>query len=114
MENEEIQQESFFPNLEQRPRGKRGIGARPLLESEIKDAQSKSRSAFEAARSLGVSYNTYKKYAQLYGIFENLKNPYGICIEKAKAIKNKKYNIKCSVEISDSHYIIVFDFIVFD
>ena len=76
MENEEIQQESFFPNLEQRPRGKRGIGARPLLESEIKSAQEKSRSAFEAARTLGVSYNTYKKYAQLYGIFENLKNPY--------------------------------------
>ena len=69
MENEEIQQDGFFPNLEQRPRGKRGIGARPLLESEIKAAQEKSRSAFEAARSLGVSYNTYKKYAQLYGIF---------------------------------------------
>ena len=104
MENEEIQQESFFPNLEQRPRGKRGIGARPLLESEIKAAQEKSRSAFEAARSLGVSYNTYKKYAQLYGIFENLKNPYGIGIEKAKAIKNKKYNIDDIIEGKHVHY----------
>jgi len=104
MENEEIQQESFFPNLEQRPRGKRGIGARPLLESEIKSAQEKSRSAFEAARSLGVSYNTYKKYAQLYGIFENLKNPYGIGIEKAKAIKNKKYHIDDIIDGKHLHY----------
>jgi hypothetical protein len=40
MENEEIQQESFFPNLEQRPRGKRGIGARPLLESHHAQAAS--------------------------------------------------------------------------
>ena len=27
----------------------------------------------EAARLLGVSYNTYKKYARKYGIFEDLK-----------------------------------------
>jgi hypothetical protein len=105
MENEEIQQEdSFFPNLEKRRTPKRGIGARPLLESEIKDAQSKSRSAFEAARLLEVSYNTYKKYAKLYGIFEDLKNPYGIGIEKAKAIKNKKYNIDDIINGKHVHY----------
>jgi hypothetical protein len=87
------QTDNFFPNLEERPKGKRGVGARPLLESQIKAAQEKSQSAFEAARTLGVSYNTYKKYAKLYGIFEDLKNPYGIGIEKAKRIKNKKYHI---------------------
>ena len=105
MENEEIQQEDgFFPNLEKRRTGKRGVGARPLLESEIKDAQSKSRSAFEAARLLEVSYNTYKKYAKLYGIFEDLKNPYGIGIEKAKAIKNKKYHIDDIIDGKHLHY----------
>ena len=31
---------------------KRGLGAKPLLESEIKDAQKKARSAMEAARLL--------------------------------------------------------------
>ena len=31
-------------------RMKRGLGAKPLLESEIKDAQKKARSAMEAAR----------------------------------------------------------------
>ena len=77
MENEE-EVTGFFPNLENSRITKRGLGAKPLLESQIKDAQSTSRSAFEAARKLGISYNTYKKYAKLYGIFEDLKNPYGI------------------------------------
>jgi len=58
------------------------VGARPLLESEIKEIQQKARSAAEAARMLGVSYNTYKKYAKEYGIFEDLKNPHGIGIRK--------------------------------
>ena len=104
MENEEIQQESFFPNLEQKPRGKRGVGARPLMESQIKAAQEKSRSAFEAARTLGVSYNTYKKYAKMYGVFDDLKNPYGIGIEKAKGIKNKKYHIDDIIDGKHLHY----------
>ena len=40
----------------------RGLGARPLLEAEIKAAQAISQSASEAARKLGVDYNTYKKW----------------------------------------------------
>ena len=46
--------------------------SRPLLESENKtDARRKSFG--ETARKLGVSYNTYKKYAKLYGIMERCK-----------------------------------------
>lgn len=48
-------------------RGKRGKGARPLLESEIREARAKSQSAKETARRLGVTYDTYKKYAKMYG-----------------------------------------------
>ena len=89
MENEE-----FFPNLENKEKiTKRGLGARPILESQIKAAQAASRGAFEAARTLGISYNTYKKYAKMYGLFENLKNPYGYGINRAVKIRNKKYNI---------------------
>ncbi len=88
MENED----SYLP-----PEGTRitkpGLGSRPILESQIKAAQSKAKSAFEAARLLRVSYNTYKKYARLYGIFENLKNPTGIGIKRKFAIRNKKYKI---------------------
>ena len=57
-------------------RSKRGMGAKPILEWEIRDAQKKARSAAEAARLLGTSYNTYKKWAKIYGVFEDLKNPF--------------------------------------
>jgi hypothetical protein len=92
MENEE-EVTGFFPNLENSRITKRGLGAKPILESQIRAAQEKSRSAFEAARTLGISYNTYKKYAKLYGIFEDLKNPYGVGIERVKGIRNNKYHI---------------------
>lgn len=71
-----------------RYRPKRGLGAKPLLESEIRDIQKIARSAAEAARLLGVSYNTYKKYAKAYGIFEDLKNPAGIGIRKQNSINS--------------------------
>ena len=58
MENEE-KEDGFFPNIEVKTNNtKRGLGAKPRLESQIKAAQKKSKSAFEAARTLGVSYNT--------------------------------------------------------
>ena len=69
----ENKNEKIFPNFDPTAdlslargnrRMKRGLGAKPLLESEIKDVQEKARSAMEAARLLGVSYNTYKKYAR--------------------------------------------------
>jgi hypothetical protein len=89
----EEQTEGFFPNLENRIT-KRGLGARPILESQIRAAQEKSKSALSAARTLGISYNTYKKYAKLYGIFEDLKNPSGIGIERKVGIRNTKYHIE--------------------
>jgi len=89
----EEQSEGFFPNLENRIT-KRGLGARPILQEQIKAAQAKSRSALETARTLGISYNTYKKYARLYGIFEDLKNPRGIGIDRKVGIRNNKYHIE--------------------
>ena len=105
MENEEIKDEGFFPNLEETTRiTKRGLGARPILESQIKAAQAKSKSAREAARTLGISYNTYKKYAKLYGIFEDLKNPYGYGINRQVKIRNNKYNIEDLINGKHLHY----------
>jgi hypothetical protein len=49
---------------------KKGRGSVPLLESEILEAQSKTITAADAARYLKVSYKTFKKYAQLYGIWK--------------------------------------------
>jgi hypothetical protein len=93
-------EEGIFPNFDPtkdltlagtNKRMKRGLGARPILESEIKDIQKKARSAMEAARLLGVSYNTYKKYAKKYNLFEELKNPNGTGIRKGFNIKRGKY-----------------------
>ena len=103
MENEEIKEEGFFPNLTEKIT-KRGLGARPILESQIKAAQAKSLSARQAAKTLGISYNTYKKYAKLYGIFEDLKNPYGVGIERNVGIRNNKYNIEDLIDGKHLHY----------
>lgn len=100
MENEN---EGVFPNFDptqdlsqatSHRRTKRGLGARPLLESEILEAQKKARSAMETARILGVSYNTYKKYAQQYGVFDKLKNPKGKGIRKGYNVKRGKYALE--------------------
>ena len=72
---------------------KRGWGARPLLESEIRNAQDQSKSATEAANLLRVSYNTYKKYAKLYGLFDRLKMKPGTYEHRKKHIKNRSYHI---------------------
>ena len=48
---------------------KRGTGYRPLLKSEIEEAKTHSDFAAGQARWLGVAFSTFKKYAQLYGIY---------------------------------------------
>ena len=54
-----------------------GTNRRPPLKAEIEEAQRNTKSGAEAARWLGMSYLTYRKYAQIYGIFEKHKNPGG-------------------------------------
>ncbi len=62
-----------------------------LLQSEIEEAQRTCKSAAEVARKLRVSYATYKKYAKMYGVFENLKNQGGKGVEKPRHM-DVKYN----------------------
>ena len=56
-----------------------------LTKNMILNAQENSKSAAEASRWLDVSYNTYKKWAQYYNIFEQHKNQEGIGIRKGWA-----------------------------
>jgi len=65
-----------------RRKGVLGSRGKPLLKRDIELAQSKTKSAAGAARYLGVSYNTYKKYAKMYGIHERHLNPGGKGIPK--------------------------------
>jgi hypothetical protein len=54
-----------------KPRGgNRGKLTRPIFESEIREAQSKTKTNSAAARKLGVSYPTYSKYCKMYGILK--------------------------------------------
>ncbi len=53
-----------------------------LTKKMIEDAVENTRSNSEAARWLGVNYNTYKKWAKYYDIFEQHKNQSGKGIEK--------------------------------
>ncbi len=52
-----------------------GRGSRPLLESEIKEAQEHSPTAIGAARYLNISTKCYKKWATFYGIYKT--KPWG-------------------------------------
>ncbi len=61
-------------------------GRRKVLTKRIiENAQEETRSAFEAARWLDVSYNTYKKWAQYYGVFEQHLNQSGKGLKKGWA-----------------------------
>lgn len=56
---------------------KRGKGYRPILQSEIEEAKKHSPFAAAQARWLGISSDTFKKYAILYGIYEPKPNHKG-------------------------------------
>ena len=54
-----------------------------LTKKMIEDAQSQTKSNMRpAARWLGVSYLTYRKYAKIYGLFEGHLNQSGVGIKK--------------------------------
>lgn len=98
--NEDLQKEikvakySKFTIKPFKAKRKRGLGAVPLLESEIKEAQSKSKSAAQAAKHLNVSYLCYKKYATLYNLHETFKNKSGKGVPKIKNPKTGKYPLE--------------------
>jgi hypothetical protein len=46
-------------------------------KAEIENANDLTKSCRQAAEYLGCSYNTYKKYAKMYGLFEEQKNQAG-------------------------------------
>ena len=56
-----------------------------LTKNRILEAQKDTKSAMAAARWLGVSYNTYKKWAKYYDVFDQHKNQSGVGIKKGWA-----------------------------
>ena len=56
------------------------FGKSPIPKSRIESAIRNTQSIAAAARHLDVSYNTFKKYAKMYDLFEQNKNQAGIGI----------------------------------
>ena len=61
--------------------GRRFVITKRMLERAIENTKSNA----EASRWLGVSYNTYKKYAKMYDLFEGHKNQSGLGVKKGWA-----------------------------
>jgi hypothetical protein len=66
---------------------KRGGKAKLLLRTQVEEAIKNTRSNSQAARYLGVNVLTYKKYAKLYGLWDQHNNKKGVGITKG-FIKN--------------------------
>lgn len=68
-----------FRNPNNVPNGSKAV---PILRSAILEAQKHTNSNAAAARWLNVSYGRYRKYAKLYGLFDQHMNQEGIGIDK--------------------------------
>ena len=64
---------------------------RPMTKNIIESAIESTRSNAEAARWLGVSYNTYKKWSKYYGLFEKNLNQSGKGVMKRPSNFKKLY-----------------------
>lgn len=73
----------------------------PLLESDIAEANASTKSCAQAADYLDVAYNTYKKYAKMYGLFEEQKNQPGKGISNGYNLHKGKYALD---DILDGEY----------
>jgi hypothetical protein len=67
---------------------------KPILKAEIEEAQRNTNSNQAAARFLNVDYRVYKRYAELYGLFESHKNERGVGIDKGYSKNPKSVPLK--------------------
>lgn len=75
-----------------------------LTKSEVEHANEQTKSCSAAARYLRVSYNTYKKYAKQYGLFEEQKNQEGYGISNPYNVKHGKYALADIVDGEHPQY----------
>jgi len=65
---------------ENKPTGRNPFRGKPIPKSRIEWAIRSTMSIRAAAIHLGVAYNTFKKYAKMYDLFEQNKNQKGVGI----------------------------------
>ena len=80
--------------------------AKPLSKQQIAAAQSQTKSNMAAARYLHVSYQHYKRYAKMYGIFDKHTNQSGKGIPKFLKGHGKKPALMDIIEgkVSAAHF----------
>lgn len=81
-----------MPNQIGGPR--RGPTVPPLTQKEIEHAQKNTKSNMEAARFLNVGYERYKRYAKIYGLFDQHLNPKGVGTNKGYAARPSSIPLK--------------------
>jgi hypothetical protein len=78
---------------------KRGRGRiKPVLRSEIEEAQRHTNSNMAASKYLGIPYDRYKRYAKLYDLFDSHANPTGIGTDKGLAKRPNSVSLKDILE----------------
>lgn len=65
-----------------------------LTKSEVEHANRQTKSCSAAARYLKVNYDTYKKWAKKYGLFESQKNQTGVGIPSPQQVSHGEYSLK--------------------
>ena len=65
---------------ENKPAGRNPFRGKPIPKSRIEWAIRSTMSIRAAAIHIGVAYNTFKKYAKMYDLFEQNKNQKGVGI----------------------------------
>jgi hypothetical protein len=77
---------------------------RPILRAEIEEAQRHTNSNAAAARWLQVNYITYRKYAKLYGLFDQHLNQDGVGIDKGFSKKPSNIPLREILNNQHPHY----------
>ena len=79
---------------------------KPLSKQQIEAAQSQTKSNMAAARYLHVSYQHYKRYAKMYGLFASHKNQSGKGIPKFLKGRGKEPALMDIIEgkVSAAHF----------
>lgn len=72
----------------------RGPTVPPLTKGEIEHAQKHTNSNMAAARFLNVSYERYKRYAKIYGLFDSHMNREGYGTPKGYAARPSSIKLK--------------------
>ena len=84
---------SKLNEFDDRPKKKNPFRSKPIPKGKIETAINATLSIRAASQYLGVSYNTFKKYAKKYELFEQNKNQSGVGIHKPtpRHLCTKKY-----------------------